>query len=693
MSLAVLRRLRAMDRQELQVRAATALRTRVRRASTSLKTPEWRRDSLRLSGLSGLVSAREAIGRSDWHQAHRALATHFVHRPAHFPLDARHLEDLASRIRAAFPDLDPTAQADAITRGDYHLLGYRGIRAGSPPDWHRDPVHGQVAPLAFWNTVPYLDPACGDHKITWELNRHQHFLALGRAYALTRDRRYYLTFVSHLSDWISRNPPLIGTNWSSMLELAFRCLSWTWALHFFADAVTPADDQPWTVDLLLALDRQLDHVAENLSTYFSPNTHLTGEALALYVAGRALPELAGSSRRAAIGRAVLLAEAERQVLADGGHAERSTHYHRYSTDFYLLAWQVARLTSDPDAHALRVAALRQARFLRGIADDRGRVPLIGDDDGGQLFPICGRAAADCADTLGSAAVLLEEPALAVAPLSEETYWLCGSHLPVDRFEPAPVRPPSTAYTQSGYCVSRNDGGDHLVFDCGAHGYLNGGHAHADALSVTLTVGGRPLFVDPGTATYTMAPEVRDRFRGTAMHNTVEIGGRGQSEPAGPFHWRTRADATLLRWVSDAAGDLAVGRHEGYVPFDHTRTIDAVHGKGWVIRDLVAGPGTVSAVARWHVHPDWAVAELHDGEAVLRHADGARVLLRADAPLRRATDAALHQWAPEYGRIETCLCLETPFSGAAPLTLTTVIAADGSADTAQMLASRVQRQVP
>src|SRR5205814_1165102 len=143
------------------------------------------------------------------------------------------------------------------------------------------------------------------------------------------------------------NPPLMGINWASMLELGLRSISWVWALNFFAE--DHADTQPWIVDLLIALDRQLAHVEQNLSYYFSPNTHLLGEALALYVCGQALPELKASRRRAETGRRILIAEIGRQILSDGGHCERSAHYHRYALDFYLLAFVVARLTGDDPA--------------------------------------------------------------------------------------------------------------------------------------------------------------------------------------------------------------------------------------------------------------------------------------------------------------------------------------------------------
>ena len=101
-----------------------------------------------------------------------------------------------------------------------------------------------------------------------------------------------------------------------------------------------------------------------------------------------------------------MGEIDRQVLADGFHAERSTHYHRYALDFYLLALATARATRDDAAGsgARDGRRDRMATALRHVTDAAGRVPLIGDDDGGELFPIAGHAPDDVRPTLAWAAV-------------------------------------------------------------------------------------------------------------------------------------------------------------------------------------------------------------------------------------------------------------------------------------------------
>ena len=652
-ALRAMSRLAAMDRRELQFRLACETRKVVGRLRFRLKPPRLRRT--RLAGLLDAAagplvrSAIDAARRGDALAAHLALANHFVTRGSSWPLHAARRKHLVDALRSDFPHAASEAQrrGDRIVAGRYDLLGFDDVALGNPPDWHADAIHGRRAPLTHWTRVPYLDPAIGDHKIIWETNRHQYLLTLGEAYWTTGDRRYRETAIAHLEDWIAANPPLAGVNWASMLELAFRALSWTWAIEFFCHGAEN-DETPWLVDLLVSLDRQLTHIAQNLSTYFSPNTHISGEGLALYAVSMALPELRRSRGRAALGRQILINEVARQIREDGGQAELSSHYHRYSTDFYLLALAVARGAGDPAAAAFAATSRRQAAFLRTIADDRGNLPGIGDDDGGMLFRFGGEAVSNAAVTLGVASTLLEDPALAVSRPREAEYWILGRRPERAARREAPAFWASRLLADSGYFVSRAADGSHLVFDAGPHGFLNGGHAHADALAVVLSVGGERVFVDPGTGTYTMDPAVRDRFRSPRLHNTLVLGGREFARPRGPFHWQQHADARMLvaRTADDV--DFAAGTHEGYAPFRHVRAVLVMHGTGWLIVDRVSGPGDIAAETWWHLHPSWHPAVARD-RVDLRNGHRRLSFASTAAALDIVEDE--RGFAAAYGRVE------------------------------------------
>ena len=587
---------------------------------------------------------------------------------------------LREQVSARWPAArtDASARADRILAGNYDLLGYRGLTFS---DWHSDPVHHRRAPLICWADIPYLDPSVGDHKIIWELNRHQSWLQLGRAYWLTGDPRYARAIVGQMGSWLESNPPLTGINWSSMLEISFRTISWTMAVHFLAGSTQlHAEDIPeLPANCLAAIDMQLRHIEQHLSYYFSPNTHLTGEALALYVVGQAFPELAPSERWIETGRRILLREIERQIQRDGGHVERSTHYQRYTLDFYLLALLTARRAEDEEAaRAFADAATRLAEFTQGVADDDGRLPLIGDDDGGTLWPIAGRECNDVRDSLATAAAALDRPDFAPWGLQEETLWVAAPEAMAfeargdrDRVEQSGVG--SRTFPDTGCVVMRAEG-EHLVLDTGAHGYMNGGHAHADALSLTLSIGGRPLLVDPGTSTYTMDPQLRDRMRGSFSHNTLSLDGRPQSIAAGPFRWRTTVNARLRASRHNAGFDWAEGVHDGYSPIDHRRSVIRAEGAGWLVVDeLVARGGDEidqhaihSASAHWHFHPGWMVRTDGSGKLHATHFDGDGAWLLFDAGeltlLHGNKETGLGWYAPVYGTLlptwTACVTLTT-----------------------------------
>jgi len=677
-----LRRLVRMPRDEVSWRLRARGRSERQRLSCALRRPRWNRADIgRALAADRLVGAtRKAIHDRQWWRVHSELREHLLARPSRYVLDPRAARRLKATIASRWPEAagDAARRADRLLEGSYDLLGYRGLECR---DWHADPVNGGRMPSRFWASVPYLDPRCGDHKVIWELNRHQHWLVLGRAAWLTGNPRYADAIVTQLGSWLEANPPLIGGNWVSMLELGFRSLSWVWGLHILLgqpSASASRADQPWLVDMLVAIDRQLEHVEQNLSTYFSPNTHLTGEALALYVVGTALPELARSDTWVRIGRRVLLQEIERQVASDGGHAERAMHYHRYTLDFYLLALITAERAGDePAAAGFRRACTRLAEFAHEMADTGGRLPMIGDDDGGMLWPIAGREPADVRDSLAVAAVLLGRAELAPRQMPEEVLWIAGASAeaaypakPSRSRTSAPVR--TRVFPETGYVVMRTAGNDRLVFDVGPLGYLNAGHAHADALAVTLDVAGKPLLIDPGTCTYTMDRVLRDRMRSSISHNTLTLDGRSSAVASGPFRWAIRADGHLEAWRYNDGFSWAEAAHDGYPGLQHRRSVVRGADAGWLIVDEVLGDGRHRADAHWHFDPAWMVMSGADHVLRLTSDDGDIAWLvheGGDVWLTQGDEeSGLGWYSPIYGRRIPTSTARIRHDGAAPFSM-------------------------
>ena len=498
------------------------------------------------------------------------------------------------------------ARAGRVLEGRFDLLGLEGLDFGSPIDWHLEPVARVRAPRGHWSRIDFLDPeVSGDKKFVWELSRHQFFQTLGRAYWRTGDGRYAEGFARLADEWMAANPPKAGLNWASSLEVAFRTISWLWALHFFKHS------EHLTPPLFLRLSKFLylngRHLETYLSTYFSPNTHLTGEALGLYYLGTVLPELRAAARWRETGRRILLAELSRHVRPDGVYFEQATYYHRYTADFYLHFALLARANGEAwDARlAPKLAALLD--HLTHLTRPDGTTPFLGDDDGGRLVMLDERRADDFRATLSDGAALLGRADYkhVAGRAAEQTLWLSGAE-GLGRFDALEAREPertSRDFPDGGYYVMRDgwgEGADYMLLDCGPHGAeaIGSGHAHADALSFVLSARGRTLLVDPGTYTYTGSREERDRFRSTAAHNALTVDGESSAVPRGPFSWERAARCEARRWHTSDRFDFFEGSHDGFArlarPADYTRAVLFLKGDYWVVLDRVRPAGGAGA---------------------------------------------------------------------------------------------------
>jgi len=498
-------------------------------------------------------------------------------------------EKTASAFKTRWPESAQKLieKADRIVAGKFDLLGFENLSFGDPIDWHFEPVSGKRIPLRHWSKLDYLDvEIAGDKKIIWELNRHQYFQALGQAHWLTLDERYSRTFTAHLEAWMDANPPKLGINWASSLEVAFRSISWLWALHFFKWS-TPllTFNRAWKFLYLSAR-----HLESYLSTYFSPNTHLTGEALGLFYIGTMMPEFKEAKRWQELGSRILVEQLPIHVKSDGVYFEQSSYYHRYTTDFYLHFLLLARANQLELPPQVEEALVLLLDHLMYITRPDGTTPLFGDDDGGRLAMLDVRAANDFRGTLAVGALAFNrgDYRFVAGDAAEELLWLTGVE-GLDRFDSIVAQEPaqtSAAFNEGGYFVMR-DGwtrdSNYMLFDCGPHGSLNCGHAHADALSIDVAANGRTVLVDPGTYTYTGCKEDRDWFRSSQAHNTVTLDDVSTSMPAGPFSWETKATCSLRKWITDERYDFVSGECGDRLH----RSILFLKGNYWIVRDKIS----------------------------------------------------------------------------------------------------------
>jgi hypothetical protein len=423
------------------------------------------------------------------------------------------------------------------------------IDTGREIRWRRDYLRDIETGPIYFRRIPYLDtPRAGDHKVIWELNRHQHLLVLARAYRLTGDARYLDEIRAQLESWIAGNPFHRGTNWASALEVAIRALSWIWVDHLVGNQLP----SPFRAGWLHMMYLHGCHLANNLSFYFSPNNHLVGEALALHALGVFFTGHARAAKWEQVGARVMREQMHRQIRADGSSFEQSTYYQGYLLDMFLLHAILARPSAEYLAKLDRMAEFRHA-----VLGPACRQPMLGDDDGGRL------------------------------PLG-----------PVERPAGAGKRE-SRLFPDAGIAVMTS-GATHALVDAGPFGALNSGHSHSDTLSIIVSLGDEEILIDPGTYTYTGDPQSRDWFRSSEAHNTIRIDGFDQGEMAGPFRWIHPPEVKILAWQTDSDRDVLAAECR-YRGFTHRRRVEFQKPGAFLITDRVDGPpGEHDIEQFWHL---------------------------------------------------------------------------------------------
>jgi hypothetical protein len=478
------------------------------------------------------------------------------------------------------------------------------LLATDPLVFHLDPVSRQHWPTQIYCfDISYRDlQTYGDYKFCAELNTLQVCQALAAAAHIEKDQRIEQLVWAIWKAWYEANPPFLGINWVSGVNIALRVVSLLMTASLLA---APSDTVRRSMRALLnASGFWLERYP---SLHSSANNHLLAESVALFALGMLCPDLPGANRYGRIGRQRVEQQASRLILADGAGAEMSPSYAAFAIEWILLAAIVGETAGQPFGPEVMDRITEAARFFKWLMDDAGEVPSIGDNDNSCVIGTGSREKGYVASITAAIAGGVGRPELAPPA--------CEPALRDVLFRsPRPGASQGDGirhFDRGGLSVvreTRQSVRAVLTFDHGPLGYLEiAAHGHADTLSLWLSLGKQPVLVDAGTYLYGANNVWREHFRATRVHNTVELGGQSSSAMSGPFNWSQKASGHLIR-ARDGADWRIEAEHDGYrsaFGCKHIRCLTRT-SSGFRVEDRLKG-GTVPVRIGFLIHPDLSAA--------------------------------------------------------------------------------------
>lgn len=442
------------------------------------------------------------------------------------------------------------------------------------------------------------------HSKLWLYNLH-YFDDLNSSGA---EKRYSLQ-KKFILKWIEENPPLHGNGWEPY-PLSLRLVNWIkWCQV----------NQEYDVDILRSIEQQADALMAQLEFHILGN-HLFANAKALVFVGCFLKG-GRADDFIAKGLELLKREVSEQFLADGGHFELSPMYHS------ILLWDLI------DLYNLALAS-KDVRFSSFYPEWKGVI-----ERGLSWLSVMCHPDGDIS--------FFNDAAFGIAPPPNEIFRFASSVGITSDNSDKKIGPSITMLQDSGY--SRLQRGPFtLIFDHAEVGptYLPG-HAHADTLSIELSLGRQRVFVNSGTSEYGNGLE-RQRQRSTAAHNTVFVNGENSSDVWAGFRVGQRAHVSGVEFKETDEAVIARAQHDGFCHLEkgltHTRKCTVLANKV-VIEDELGASCTKTVMAHFHLHPDVGVETIDAHSVRLITASGEVLLFSADEQVKVEKTT----WHPEFGK--------------------------------------------
>ncbi len=578
--------------------------------------------------------------------------------------------------------------ARAIREGVYDLLGSGPMSLGPVPDWHTDFKSGKRWDPGAYSLEIVQTPGKGqDIKVPWELSRLQHLPTLGIASALSGDQEFSRLAVAQIESFVAGNPVYRGVNWNCTMDVALRAAQILAAEGYLR---REGDERFWG-ELLKSLLLHARFILDNLEDGPVRGNHYLSDLSGLYLCGLGLPEFREAREWRDFSRENLLSEMDRQVGRDGIDYEASLSYHAFVTEMFLFPALLAAEKGDPFPASYRERVERMVEAVATLIRPDGTLPQIGDNDDGRflVFSQYHRRRRDWRPLLALGAYLFRrgEWLACASDAWVEGAWVAGEPFLRwrDSLDAGAAFPAFAcrAFPAAGI-YQLGSGPVQMVVDAGGVGQgNNGGHAHNDTLAFDLFAFGLEIMPDRGTGAYTPDLSLRNRFRSTRAHNTLEVDGQETNPfPEEPFRLIPADSPRVLGWRGGEGYACLRAEHSGYRRLHagviHRRSVLLDRRKGrFRIEDRILGKGRHRFLASFHLAPGWSASPVEGGWTA-RSGDGRAGLrlewLRPPEKGRARVDEDLH--SPSYGVIRKASTVRVEWEDEAPCRIRYTLTPEG-----------------
>ncbi|MFX1501756.1 MAG: alginate lyase family protein [Promethearchaeota archaeon] len=405
-----------------------------------------------------------------------------------------------------------------------------------------------------------------DIKYVWELNRHQFLPYLGFAYYITNDERYSLKFKELITDWIKMNPPLIGVNWISGLEISIRLISWIFALKFFKDSKKINNKK----FLGLILRSMFQH-SYYLKYFYSKRSfnHTVGDLLGLYLFSKIFKNIGKINKWEKKFYTKFKRQIFLQTRSDGIDIEQSINYHRFVLEFFII---FLIINQDNLKHNEVKRILKMFEFLVYSIKPNGRLPNIGDSDQGFVLPFSDYFNGKLKNLINIGSIIFNRSDFKY--ISDEIrlisllFFGLEGYNKFNKISPQKPHQKLFIFNKSGFIILRNNWentANYIFINFGKFGPQNAPHSHSDITNFIFSFKGKDIIIDSGTYTYNRSWKERNYFRSSKSHNVLTINDKNQAEIFHWFGWKNKPKTK--RKVKKLNNSFTIScLHDGYKGF-------------------------------------------------------------------------------------------------------------------------------